>query len=77
MYDSASPKNLTSSMKVQLSECYKSLAMDKKLAVELRPAQIQQGESIVGSSPLPSPVTLRVEMTRPKLLIARVECASI
>ena len=43
VYDSASPKNLTSSMKVQLSECYKSLAMDKKLAVELPPAQIQQG----------------------------------
>ena len=30
-------------METQLSECYKSLAMDKKLAVELPPAQIQQG----------------------------------
>lgn len=30
-------------MEAQLSECYNSLAMDKKLAVELPPAQIQQG----------------------------------
>ena len=43
MYDSATSKNLTSSMKVQLSECHKSLAKYKRLAIELPPAQIQQG----------------------------------
>ena len=73
----AASRDLTSSMKVQSSECYKSLTMEKKLEVELPPAQIQREESIVLSLPLPSLVTLEMEMTRRKLLIARAECASI
>jgi len=44
VYDSVASRDLNSSMKVQLSECYKSLAMEKKLEVELPPAQIQWGE---------------------------------
>ena len=43
VYDGAASRDLTSSIKVQLSECYKSLAMEKKLEVELPPAQIQRG----------------------------------
>ena len=43
MYDGAASGDLNSSMKVQLNECYKSLAMEKKFEVELPPAQIQWG----------------------------------
>ena len=43
VYDSSSCKRLTSSMEVQLAECYKNLATGSTLAVELPPAQIQQG----------------------------------
>ena len=46
VYVSAASWQLTSSMKVQLSECYKSLAKEKKLEVELPPAQISTEESL-------------------------------
>ena len=44
VYDSSSSKNITSSMERQLAECYQTLATDRTLAVELPPAQTQQGE---------------------------------
>ena len=43
VYDSSSSKNITSSMEIQLAECYQTLATDRTLAVELPPAQTQQG----------------------------------
>ena len=43
VYDSSSSKRLTSSMEVQLAECYKNLATGSTLAVELPPAQVQRG----------------------------------
>ena len=43
VYDSSSSKNFTSSMEIQLAECYQTLATDRTLAVELPPAQTQQG----------------------------------
>ncbi|PFX30308.1 Retrovirus-related Pol polyprotein [Stylophora pistillata] len=43
VYDGLSSKNSTSSMEVQLAECYQTLATDRTLAVELPLAQTQQG----------------------------------
>ena len=43
LYDSMGSELLTSSLEVQLAECYQSLAQDSKLEVELPPAQLQNG----------------------------------
>lgn len=58
VYDSVASRDLTSSTKVQLSECYKSLAMEKKLEVELPPAQIQRGGVDCGLFPPAFPCDL-------------------
>ena len=42
VYDSSSRKKLTSSMEIQLAECYQTLVTDRTLVVELPLAQIQQ-----------------------------------
>lgn len=43
VYDSSGSKQWTSSMEVQLTECYKSLVDGDKLEVELPPVQVQLG----------------------------------
>jgi hypothetical protein len=43
VYDSAGSTQLTSSMEVQLTDCYKSLISANKLEVELPPVQVQSG----------------------------------
>lgn len=43
LYDSIPCKQLTSSMKVQLSQCYHTLVKNNLLEVELPPRQIQRG----------------------------------
>ena len=43
LYDSMRCKQLTSSMKVQLSQCYHTLVKNNLLEVELPPRQIQRG----------------------------------
>lgn len=76
VYDSVASRDLTSSTKVPLSECYKSL-WKRNLKLNCLQLKSSGEESIEVSLPLPSLVTLQVEMTRRKFPIARAECATI
>ena len=64
-------------MEIQLAECYQTLATDRTLAVELPPAQTQQGGVDCGLFAIAFAYELADGMTRRTFPLIKEKCVNI